>query len=285
MDFSCAKYISLLEALEGAGYSFQTFEEFMNNRSEKTVILRHDVDRRPANAMRFAQIEASMDIRASYHFRADEARKDPDMLVKTGELGHEVAYHYEDLSRISRKGRLNESILKNAWTAFRSNLAFLRQYYPVRVASMHGDPASLTDNRSLWQAFSYNGEGIVCEPYYDIDYSSVLYLTDTGRKWDNKKVNVRDRVTPGIGLTSGKPLSDCFTFKGTDDIIRAVKGGTLPHAVIINTHPQRWNDNIFEWITEMIMQKVKNPVKYVIVSYRRYLQGRLPLFKFFCLLY
>ena len=34
---------------------------------------------------------------------------------------------------------------------------------------------------------------IVCEPYFDIDVSDVLYLTDTGRRWDGERSNIRDR--------------------------------------------------------------------------------------------
>lgn len=268
MDFTLAKYASLLSALKNAGYSFQTFEEFINNPAQKSLALRHDIDKRPKNALRFAEIEAAMNIKASYHFRIHETKKNPEALIKIKELGHEIAYHYEDLSRISGKGNLSEEILKNALTAFLNNLSFLRRYYPVCVISMHGDPTSSTDNRSLWQTFNYKQEGIICEPYYDVDYSSVLYLTDTGRKWNNKKVNVRDKIESGIGITSGKPLSDFFTFNSTNDIIIAAKSGSLPRSIIINAHPQRWNDNLFLWITELVMQKIKNCLKFLIISYR-----------------
>ena len=270
MDFSCAKYISLLSALKNVGYFFQTFEEYINNPAKKVLILRHDIDKRMENALKFAEIEASMNIKASYHFRIHETRKNPAILIKIKNLGHEIAYHYEDLSKISRNGLIDEDILQNALTAFRNNLSFLRQYYPVRVISMHGDPTSLTDNRSLWQTFSYKQEGIICEPYYDIDYSSVLYLTDTGRTWNNKKINVRDKIDSGTGITTGKPLNDFFAFNNTDDIIFAAKSDSLPNAIIINTHPQRWNDNFFPWITELFIQKVKNCLKYMIILYRNF---------------
>ena len=268
MDFTCSKYIALLSAFKNAGYLFQTFEEFMNKPAQKSLILRHDIDRLTKNSLRFAEIEAAMNIKASYHFRINETRKNPEILIKIKNLGHEIAYHYEDLSRISRKGRFDESILKNALTTFRNNLSFFRHYYPVCVISMHGDPTSLTDNRSLWKIFSYKQEGIICEPYYDIDYSEALYLTDTGRTWNNKKVNMRDKIESGIGITSCNPLSDCFTFCNTDDIISAAKSGALPNSIIINTHPQRWNDNFFLWSAELIMQRVKNCFKYLIISYR-----------------
>ncbi len=36
--------------------------------------------------------------------------------------------------------------------------------------------------------------GIIAEPYFDVDFKEVLYLTDTGRRWDGDEVSVRDKV-------------------------------------------------------------------------------------------
>ena len=270
MDFTYAKYSTLLSALKNAGYAFQTFEEFMEFPAQKVIILRHDVDKRPDNSLLFAKIESSMNIKASYHFRIGGTAENPEQLINIRGLGHEIAYHYEDLSRIVKRKRVDETVLKNAFEAFCRNLNFFRKYYPVKVASMHGDPTSSTDNRNLWKTFDYKSEGILCEPYYDIDYSAVLYITDTGRTWNNKKINMRDKPEPGIGITSGATLSDSFVFNSTSDIICAAKMGLLPSVVIINTHPQRWNDNLFFWLAELVMQKMKNCVKYFIILYRNF---------------
>ena len=43
MDFTIKKYIELLDALIQAGYSFQTFTEFIKAPEKKSIILRHDV--------------------------------------------------------------------------------------------------------------------------------------------------------------------------------------------------------------------------------------------------
>ena len=32
------------------------------------------------------------------------------------------------------------------------------------------------------------------EPYFDVNFNEVLYLTDTGRTWENQKISVRDHV-------------------------------------------------------------------------------------------
>ena len=61
---------------------------------------------------------------------------------------------------------------------------------------MHGSPRSPWDSKDLWKHYDYRDFGIIGEPYFDIDFSEVLYLTDTGRRWDGNKVSVRDKVLP-----------------------------------------------------------------------------------------
>jgi len=68
---------------------------------------------------------------------------------------------------------------------------------------MHGSPLSKWDNRDLWKRYNYRDFGIIGEPYFDVNFDKVLYLTDTGRRWDGEGVSVRDKVTsvehPGKG--------------------------------------------------------------------------------------
>jgi hypothetical protein len=110
--------------------------------------------------------------------------------------------------------------------------------------------------------------GIICEPYLDIDYSNVLYLTDTGRKWNGNKFNLRDKIVAGFGSTNGNPLSEKFNFRSTSDIIRAAINNRLPDHIIINSHPQRWTDKPGPWIRELVWQNVKNVGKYFLVKLR-----------------
>ena len=85
--------------------------------------------------------------------------------------------------------------------------------------------------------------------------SNVHYFTDTGRKWDGEKVSVRDKV---------KTNND-ITFSSTKDIIRSAKNGTLPKKIMFTFHPQRWNDNLFYWVKELILQNLKNIIKRLIL--------------------
>ena len=114
---------------------------------------------------------------------------------------------------------------------------------------MHGSPLSKFDNRDLWHDYNYRDFGIIGEPYFDVDYSEVLYFTDTGRRWDNSNMNVRDKVTNGFNVS----------FRSTNDIIRNIAG--LPDKVMFNFHPQRWDNDILPWARELVLQNLKNVIK------------------------
>jgi len=46
-DFTVDKYKQLLNALIEQGYQFQSFEEYLTRPLARTIVLRHDVDKRP----------------------------------------------------------------------------------------------------------------------------------------------------------------------------------------------------------------------------------------------
>jgi hypothetical protein len=56
-DFTLTTYKKLLQELLNNGYSFQTLQDFIKTPEDRTVILRHDVDRLPENALIIARIE------------------------------------------------------------------------------------------------------------------------------------------------------------------------------------------------------------------------------------
>ena len=116
---------------------------------------------------------------------------------------------------------------------------------------MHGSPLSQWDNRLIWSKYNYRNYGIIGEPYFDIDFNEVLYLTDTGRRWNGLKVNIRDKARSKF----------TYNFKTTDEIISALNNKKLPDKIMINTHPQRWNDNMFSWFNELVWQNIKNLAK------------------------
>jgi hypothetical protein len=84
MDFTPATYTRLLEALQASGYSFQTIAAFFESAEYKTVLLRHDVDLLPRNALAMAKLEHGLGVGATYYSRAapeswDESLRDGGM--------------------------------------------------------------------------------------------------------------------------------------------------------------------------------------------------------------
>ncbi len=244
MDFTVKKYNELLVALKGAGYSFQTFEDYLKNPKEKVVILRHDVDLLPENSLKFAQIQNKYDIKGTYYFRAVPESWDEKVIKEIARLGHEIGYHYECLT-------VTRGDTPLAIQDFEHNLTLLRELYPVTTICMHGSPMSRYDSRELWKSYDYRAYNLIGEPYFDIDFDKVFYITDTGRRWDGAKVSVRDKVNSSFSLT----------FHRTNEIIDYLKNSKLPDQIMFTFHPQRWNDNFFMWSKELILQNFKNVVK------------------------
>lgn len=244
MDFTIKVYNELLDILKEKNYSFQTFEEFLKMPAEKSVILRHDVDLLPLNALVFAKIQNRKNIKGVYYFRAVPESHDERVIKEIGSLGHEIGYHYECLATCN--GNADKGILD-----FKKNLEALRKLAKVTTICMHGSPTSKYDSRGLWKKFNYRDFGIVGEPYFDIDFNKVFYLTDTGRRWDGDKVSVRDKVNSSFDLS----------FHSTGQIIDACRNDSLPKQIMLTFHPQRWSDNKLMWLKEFIMQNIKNAVK------------------------
>ena len=296
MDFTITKYTQLLKSLHNAGFFFQTFTEFINRPKDKVVILRYDVDLLPENSLRFAKIQAELGIKGSYYFRAVPESWDEKIIREIAGMGHEVGYHYENMDvafgkakgkSIKAKGKsLNlpagkvgvkvekgskeyEKLLDLAYQDFCENLENLRKLVPVSTICMHGSPRSQFDNKAIWEKYDYKSLGLIGEPYYDINFNDVFYLTDTGRRWDGWKVSIRDKV-PQQEEWNKQGL----VFHSTRDIINTIEKGRLlsgvevPNKIMFTFHPQRWHDKAFPWFKEFVMQNLKNQVKGFLIKMR-----------------
>lgn len=270
-DFTLSQYSRLLTALRQAGYRFVPFGDVCSFRLDhpdgtppagRYVMLRHDVDLRAEDSLLTAQIEHDLGIRASYYFRIIPQSNRPEIIRAIAAMEHEIGYHYEDMS--VAKGDVAEALAH-----FEKWLAYFRRFYPVRTICMHGAPASRYDGRDLWKTKSYRDYGIIGEPYFDIDFNRVFYLTDTGRQWDGYRVSVRDKVRQQEEWTrQGR------TFHTTGQIIRCLEDGTykdlIGDAVMITTHPQRWTDNRLRWMREYVTQSAKNIIKRILLWAKGY---------------
>ena len=85
--------------------------------------MRHDIDRGCKNALKISKIESNLDIKASYYFRTIKKFYDERAIRKIGTLGHEIGYHYEELS-------LTKGNFEHAIAMFKENLRIFRQIFP-----------------------------------------------------------------------------------------------------------------------------------------------------------
>jgi hypothetical protein len=242
--------------LKDAGYEFVTYAEYAEgHRADKLVVMRHDVDRQVERARRLAEVESEMRVRASYYFREKFIDDDSDEIRYIESLGHEVGYHYEDF--VMEKGDVDK-----AYAMFVRNIEKMRQVADVRTITMHGSPMSRFDSKDMWRVYDYKKLGLIGEPQFDVDWSEMFYLTDTGRSWNG--VSRRDKVAERALAWKAKG----WVYEKTDDVIKALKEGSFPNCVMMTTHPQRWTDSWGEWLKELVMQKLKNIIKrFLIVNF------------------
>lgn len=270
-DFTFTELKEFLKELMKAHYEIITFKNFIlkEHKMEKIIILRHDVDKKPMNSIKTAELENEIGISGTYYFRIRQGKFQKEIIRKILAMDHEIGYHYEDLD-------VADGDVNKALDLFKKNLFRLRRIVPVCTIAMHGSPLSRWDNRKLWEKYDYRDFGIIGEPYFDINFDEVLYLTDTGRRWDGGRFNVRDKAQGKGQEARGKielkhPNTQNFTLKtehsfhSTFDIIRAAEEGRLPDKMMINIHPQRWNDKFSPWLWELVNQNAKNAIKKLFV--------------------
>lgn len=292
-DFTLKTYRLLLETLQNQSFQFCTVRQSLANHPGKCILLRHDVDQRAENSLITAQIEYDMGIRGTYYFRILPVSFDEGIVREIESMGHEIGYHYEDmdLARRKEKGERRkyeengeEEMAAVAIESFRRNLAEFRSIVHVDTICMHGSPLSPADSRVLWKYYDYSTMGIIAEPYFDFSLEDMLYLTDTGRRWDGSLVSIRDRVyirndgyysrwkrkpQPGSAMLMTEKsdvLQRQYRFKKTDNILQAISSGNLPERLMITFHPQRWNDSTLPWLREYLWQNSKNAIKFLMVK-------------------
>ncbi len=155
----------------------------------------------------------------------------------------------------SERGR--EELIDLAYESFCRNLEMFRKNFDIKTICMHGSPRSKYDNKDIWKKYDYKELVIIGEPYLDIDFNEVFYLTDTGRRWDGYKVSIRDKVSN----QQKKWEEQGLVFHSTQDIINAAEENRLPDKMMMTFHPQRWHDNMLMWTEELVTQNIKNVIK------------------------
>lgn len=242
-DFTYSKYRELLKAIVKKDYKIYKVCDWIKYNPETGILLRHDVDRYPKNSLRTSQIETELGIQSTYYFRSCSCSYNPDIIKEISKGGHEIGYHYEDLS--IAKGDDDKAII-----LFQENLNRLRNIVKVETISMHGRPMSKFDNRDIWKKFDFRQFEIKGEAYLTINYNNTYYFSDTGRTWSSDGINIRDKVKTNVNAS----------ISNTESLIKFINNNKSSKIAIL-THPERWNDDNYLWLKYYLRDAISNNAK------------------------
>lgn len=252
-DFTLQQYRNYLTAIRLQQLPFLRFDEFMQlqKKPDRFCLIRHDVDRKPQNALKMATLEHAMGIKATYYFRIKPKTFKPDIIKQIEAMGHEVGYHYESLSDTNGD-------IKAALADFEKNLSYFRALTPIRTIAMHGRPLKPYDNRDMWKIRENHDLlklkfGLLGEIYLDIDYSDIAYINDTGRNWTSSKSNRRDKVNSEIKAD----------FTNGNELLEYLQSNPHPK-IVFQIHPERWSDNQIEYCVQWVNDTVVNMAKFLL---------------------
>ena len=249
MDFTLSKYKELLHTFISEGYKIYTVEEYFakNPDDKKMLVLRHDVDEKPENALKIAKIEQNLGVKATYYFRIVSESNRPDIIDQITSMGHELGYHYENLSYC--RGDYKKAIID-----FEQNLAYFRRFYPVKTVCMHGNSKSPFDNKDLWNYIKLSDFELTGEPYLSFNFDEFYYIKDTGYCFDGEKYIFYDSVKSKFNVPS---------YHTTNDLINGIKNRELPDKILLLAHTL-WTDKQFEHFKIGVREFLKNRLKYIL---------------------
>lgn len=246
-DFTLDSYGELLDAVTfrfGSAVGVCRWHEQLA-ATRIGCVIRHDVDRRPGNALRMAELEFERGIATTYYFRVVGEAYDIPTMIRVAALGHEVGYHYEDLA-------LARGDINHALESFSRHLMQLRASVDVRTVAMHGSPMSKFNNLDMWRVATLEQFGLVADAFLTVDYHGVPYFTDTGRDWSGRGANLRD-----CPPTADLPPATVRTTRQLAEYLRSLTA----RSVAISVHPERWDNRLFPWGMQLAKDRAANTVK------------------------
>lgn len=274
--------MELCEALIKSDLKMLTVKDYilMESKPEKFVIIRHDIDDETdlSYAVRMAEAENAMGIKATYYFRICKNVFKIESIKHIADLGHEIGYHYEVLGEA--EGDYNKAI-----KLFEAHLRKFRKVYDVKTIAQHGGPLrnclnvikisnavqvfkqmiigehvfDRWESKDIWRIYDYRKYGIIGEPYLSIDFNKVAYFSDTNRSWIDTKYRIKDKV---------KSESKIITVSKTDEIIKNIKNNNLERVHFL-IHPSNWKATFREWISWFFLQKIRNFGKRILLIVKK----------------
>ncbi|MDD2362486.1 MAG: hypothetical protein PHH84_05955 [Oscillospiraceae bacterium] len=208
------------------------------SRSEKLLILKHDVETDPEKALKLAKIEHEYGHTGVYYVQAYllKNKKNINILREIQSLGHEVSYHHDVMDS-------NKGDIAKADAEFQAHIKEFELYgFNISTVCQHGNPIVERIGYNSNRDFFRNGD--IAEKYKYITEIMVnfkerlglsyQYISDTGYGW---KV-IFDPETNDIVNSDDKNIK----LDSIDNIILMLQNG---ESLIVSTHPHRWEAYAF----------------------------------------
>jgi hypothetical protein len=183
------EYRDLLGHAREHGYAIVPLEQWLaDDRGERLLVLRHDVDQCPRSALRMLAIERKLGITATWYLRWRTAR--PRLIAAIKESGGTVGLHYETLSRmvIAARGAGRDDDPNHLFQGARLMLkreliAFAVLFGPAASACAHGDTrAPGVNNAELLRDVPLDDYGIEYDANASMrSHELAVWLTDRSR--------------------------------------------------------------------------------------------------------
>jgi len=178
--FTFQHYCEIVAEAVGLGYRFALFRDLAAcDPGERVLVMRHDIDLLPRNALRFAEIETGFGVRATYFVRLHARQYNPfdldtyRVLKTIREQGHEIGLHYEpefaalvgeDVREMLRRGK-----------------EVLERMLEVEIVSAAAHNPTLLGQ--VLQPEDLADLGIRHEAYTPPFNTELKYISDSGARW------------------------------------------------------------------------------------------------------
>ena len=252
VDFTLTCYANVLSTAQEYGYICYGVRAWCDqgDQSRASLLLRHDVDRRPGNALAMAQCESKLGISSTYYFRIFPCSFVPEIVERIRDRGHEIGYHYEDWT--TAKGNPAKAI-----DLFASNLERLRRIAPVHSIAMHGSPLAAESNLRIWEYCDFRSYDVV-DATETADFEGFTFLTDSGRTFGASNANLRDYLNCGEAVVGVRTSYD----------VRRLLMARTSLKLYLSTHPERWNNEAWPWLRQWGWDVSTNAAKQLVGAMR-----------------
>ncbi len=265
MIFTYKKWDAFCKKLSCNGLISTTVADCFNEKNERFLVLKHDVETDVKKAYQLAKIENKYAHKGTYYVQAYllDNLQNIELLKEMQNMGHEISYHYDVMD--SNKGDIDKAIEE-----FDSNVKMFEENgFKIKTLCQHGNPIveriGYTSNRDFFRSQKVQAlYGKMCDVMVDFKAKANVeydYYSDAGRKFKF----IFDPITNDVVNSDEKnvPYSDL------DALFKALEHSS--NNVVISTHPHRWTASAVKYLIKSSTFKCVRAIAKMLI--------KIPLFK------